>query len=339
MTFAEIINDNCEQHSCVNWWPRYAYHVTDITNAMGILASECLYSRVQARSKGVMQNDNASRQVIDITATQTMAYVRFYFRPLTPTQYYNEGFKHRKLRYQDDRYANMPVPIFFLFDLEKLLSMPETLFSPVSQAGGGGQLMKGATAFSQMPFDKIYSRGAADKETTSYRHAEILYPQAFAIRDTLRAIYCRNECDKLTLLNLLRDKNRIAYDKYKAYVRVALDDVYQRNGLFVKSVAFCDDVIAFAFSDNLEKRAYAQRHLSSGEKLEDVDAVFSFEWFHKTNLLHSVFYEAKLRYLDTQPVTIKLPHIPNARTLRATLRVEEKLLCVFEQPLASFELI
>ena len=84
-----------------------------------------------------MENDNASKQVIDITEVRTTSYARFYFRPLTPTQYYNEGYKHMQLRYSGDQNANIPVPVFMAFDLESLLKKERMLFSPLSQAGYG----------------------------------------------------------------------------------------------------------------------------------------------------------------------------------------------------------
>ena len=92
MTYAEIIQNNCEKVN-PSWWPKFAYHYTDVTNAVSILSSGKLYSRVKAGAKGVMENDNASRQVIDMTETRATSYVRFYFRPLTPTQYHNEGVR------------------------------------------------------------------------------------------------------------------------------------------------------------------------------------------------------------------------------------------------------
>ena len=124
MTYAEIIQNNCERAN-PSWWPKYAYHYTDVTNAVSILSSGKLYSRVKAGAKGVMENDNASRQVIDMTETRATSYVRFYFRPLTPTQYHNEGYKHRQIRYDGDINANVPVPVFLLFDLEKLKDDPD----------------------------------------------------------------------------------------------------------------------------------------------------------------------------------------------------------------------
>ena len=116
-----------------------------------------LFSRAKAEAMGVMRNDNASRQVIDMTKTEAISCVRFYFRPLTPTQYYNEGFKHPQLRYCDDQNANTPVPIFFLFDLEKLLSKPGVKFSDQKQAGNGSTLKSGVDSFATLNFDNVYS--------------------------------------------------------------------------------------------------------------------------------------------------------------------------------------
>jgi RNA:NAD 2'-phosphotransferase (TPT1/KptA family) len=66
MSYKEIILNN-EKFAPVRWWPHYAYHYTDIRNAVSILESGMLYSRMQAEELHVMQNDNASRQVIDMT--------------------------------------------------------------------------------------------------------------------------------------------------------------------------------------------------------------------------------------------------------------------------------
>ena len=43
MSYGEIIRDNCNHHSPVSWWPRFAYHYTDVTNAVGILEKGVLY--------------------------------------------------------------------------------------------------------------------------------------------------------------------------------------------------------------------------------------------------------------------------------------------------------
>lgn len=182
MSYKDIILKN-EEYAPARWWPHYAYHYTDISNAVSILESGMLYSRLRAEELHVMMNDNASRQVIDMTAQKTASYVRFYFRPLTPTQYHNEGFKHRDLRYDGDPNANVPVPIFFFFHLEQLLSDPNTCFSEGSEAGGGVPVLKGEDAFANLDFEMIYRNGpyiSQDSENRkregSLRQSEILYP-------------------------------------------------------------------------------------------------------------------------------------------------------------------
>ncbi len=177
MNYADIILDNSNNHCDIQWWPKFAYHCTDIKNAVSILDKGTLYCRADASRLKQMHNDNASKHVIDMTQAETVSSVRFYYRPKTPTQYYNEGYKHPELRYDNDENANMPVPVFFLFDLEKMLLLPETQFAEQSQSGYGSKLQKGVQAFSSLDFDKIYSNDLSRvSELKKYIQAEILYP-------------------------------------------------------------------------------------------------------------------------------------------------------------------
>ena len=215
MTYRDIILQNKNHHSRVSWWPLYAYHFTDIQNAVSILNEEYLYSRYDAKRLNIMKNDNASRQVIDMTSSGATTDVRFYFRPKTPTQYHNEGFKHPDLRYCGDINANVPVPIFFAFYLEDLLAMDDVRFSEKSQAGNGCRLCKTLEEFEQFNFDQIYNDGRMQNidEEKKYRQAEIVVKGPFPIDSCLCAILCRNEVEKITLLNLLRSENVRAYNK------------------------------------------------------------------------------------------------------------------------------
>ncbi len=222
MSYKEIIENNCRNNSDVNWWPQYTFHYTDVSNAVGILKEETIYSRYDATQKMLMNNDNASRQVIDMTYSGAISSVRFYYRPLTPTQFHNEGFKHPLLRYCGDSNANVPVPVFFAFDLDVILNMPETQFSEQSLAGGGGTLFCGEQNFSSLNFKQIYKDGYMENPEVEkkFRHAEIVYPGAFNISESLRHIICRNDIERATLLNLLRKEDRRAFMKYKDYVVV-----------------------------------------------------------------------------------------------------------------------
>ena len=337
MTYKQVIESNCS--ACIpHWWPKYAYHFTDVTNMISILSSGTLFSRAQATGRGVMQNDNASKQVIDITETRTTSYVRFYFRPLTPTQYYNEGYKHLQLRYYGDQNANIPVPVFLVFDLECLLKNDRILFSPLSQAGYGNPLFKGEEDFSKLPFDKIYSNGWCEDDTIKYRHAEILCPDCYAIDDSLRMILCRNECEKSTLLNMLFAEDMKAYYKYKDLIRIARYDVFQRNGLYVENVNYHNNTLAFEFACTPEKKKYEAR--KKVDKLTPLTASFKFQWTNKQGIvLYSTINDQFIDYIRPCSITFKLPSVTGACTFWATLHLDSKILCVFKHTIDPYELI
>ena len=279
MSYQEIILKN-EEFALVKWWPHYAYHYTDIRNAISILESGMLYSRMQAVELQVMQNDNASRQVIDMTEQRTTSYVRFYFRPLTPTQYHNEGFKHRDLRYDGDPNANVPVPIFFFFYLDKLLSDPNTSFSEGSEAGRGCPLLQGEEEFSRLDFRMIYRNGpflsedVDRKRERSLRQSEIVYPDRYQIEHSLAGIVCRNAEEKTTFLNLLKDRSNKLFCYWAPRVRVINPGLFYNNGLFIEKCSLHARDFSISFSD-----AYPRKKFASG-KLKDyrVNACVQFEW-------------------------------------------------------------
>src|SRR5690349_6275747 len=93
------------------WWPDYLFHFTDIQNALNILKHGFLLPRNKAKELKLMATDNASPDVISKTGGKWKNYVRLYFRPRTPTQYKNEGF--RPLGQRELGGAHCPVPIVF----------------------------------------------------------------------------------------------------------------------------------------------------------------------------------------------------------------------------------
>ena len=321
MSYKDIILKN-EEYAPARWWPHYAYHYTDISNAVSILESGMLYSRLRAEELHVMMNDNASRQVIDMTAQKTASYVRFYFRPLTPTQYHNEGFKHRDLRYDGDPNANVPVPIFFFFHLEQLLSDPNTCFSEGSEAGGGVPVLKGEDAFANLDFEMIYRNGpyiSQDSENRkregSLRQSEILYPDMFQINGFLAGIVCRNAEERTTLLNLLKDKSNRLFSYWQPRIRVINKDLYYNNGLFIESCGL--------HGTDFRKR-YANKNISDLQ----LKASARFEWLHKSELLQRKDFEWTMNYLNAKPITFcGMPEIKKATDLSVKVYLENQLMC------------
>lgn len=93
MDYKDIINKQRNKlRRDLNWWPSFLYHFTDVHNASSILDQGWIYSREQVEKQNIMWHDNASRAVIDATNVESKSYGWLYFRPLTPTQFHNEGY-------------------------------------------------------------------------------------------------------------------------------------------------------------------------------------------------------------------------------------------------------
>ena len=121
-----------------NEWSGYIYHFTHVTNAVEIIKSGKILSRNKAKAFA-----DAAGSVVDRRDT-AHAYARFYFRPQTPTQFYNEGLgkdsnsgrmgraRDWSGRWHDQWKSNFPqalklglpkcpVPVFFRFNLQEVI--------------------------------------------------------------------------------------------------------------------------------------------------------------------------------------------------------------------------
>ena len=126
----ELSNQDWVRRTERRVWPQYAFHYTDLRNAVKIFETKSLLSRQQLENMGALPVSSGSSEVLAWTEGWIKDCVRFYFRPKTPTQYHTEGVKSQAAlavsRFPD---AHCPVPVFLLFDLADLLCMQETKFS------------------------------------------------------------------------------------------------------------------------------------------------------------------------------------------------------------------
>lgn len=106
----------------------YIYHFTHLFNAIDIIKSRKIKSR--NRAKG--QFSNAAGNLVDRRST-AHNFARFYFRPQTPTQFYNEclGWDSSLQTPWGKSYYSQainlglpkcPMPVFFKFDLAEVVS-------------------------------------------------------------------------------------------------------------------------------------------------------------------------------------------------------------------------
>lgn len=203
-------------------WFKYCYHFSHVENIVSILNDGRLLSRNQAIREGKMKTDNASRKVIEQTKPEYKDYVRFYFRPKSPTQYHNEGFKTKEQLEISELGAQCAVPVFLLLDIRKLLSHPACLFTETSLAASGPvSLYSTPEEFNQLPFDKIYHDKALSTDEKrliiGHRHAEIIIANSVSLDDYLKKIVVRTPAEKETLLALMSEELR---DKYENYIQI-----------------------------------------------------------------------------------------------------------------------
>ncbi|MGI5881075.1 MAG: DarT ssDNA thymidine ADP-ribosyltransferase family protein [Syntrophomonadaceae bacterium] len=291
------------------WWPYYIYHFTNIDNAVQILNNGFIYSRNNALNMGLMESDNASPQVIEQTNDQWADYVRLYFRPRTPTQFNNEGFRPKEDRALDSK---CPVPIFFLFDAKGLLSRQEVSFSNMSLTKAHHQVFSDANGFKNLPFNLIYHDAAFPPEQRDLivgsRHAEVIIPNQLDL-DDLKNIWCRSEAEYKTLINLL---DPIARKKWQKKIGGGKKgNLFFRKWLFIEKVNFDENEISFIF--NLPSYKCSPFHAKV--IIEEKNTGMMYKWENEgfeddaltldlsglkdpTNYIVKLYFEDQIMFLD-----------------------------------------
>lgn len=114
------------------------YHFTHLFNVIEVLKSKKVLSRNKAIELGLLKYDSAGG-VVGRTA-KAHPFARFYFRPNTPTQFYNEclGWDVEMITRWGKSYypqavnlglPKCPIPVFLEFDLnEVLIKMPQLCY-------------------------------------------------------------------------------------------------------------------------------------------------------------------------------------------------------------------
>jgi hypothetical protein len=194
------------------WWPAFLFHTTEIENAAKILDAGKLLSRSRCEALGLLSSDSASKQVLAQTDPRWKQCVRLYFRPRTPFQFHNEGF--RPLGQHGRLEAHCPVPIVFLFDSRSVLSRRDVLFSNGNLAAAGAEIGSTAEFFECLPFQQIYhDTWLSEDEKRSIvfsRHAEVIVPGELDL-GPLRVVWCRSAAERETLQSLLSPSTWATY--------------------------------------------------------------------------------------------------------------------------------
>ena len=230
------------------WWPTCLFHCTDITNVVSILRQGEIVSRNRITATGLLPMDIASPDIIEGTDSRWPGCVRLYFRPKTPTQYDNEGFRPVGQRALN---SHCPVPVYLIFDALAVLSRTDSCYSDGNLGSANANVYEDLSFLKQIPFDLVYHDTRFDRserdQIVYHRNAEVLVPQRMGL-ESLRHIGCRSDAEYKTLLHLLAPGTRSRWVD-KLGVRPNLQ-LFNRKWTFVEEVDMNTEKIVFHFNRN-----------------------------------------------------------------------------------------
>jgi hypothetical protein len=223
-------------------WKGSIYHFSHIDNAVEIIKNK----KIQSRNKAIKNSDSAGKGVIDLRH-DAHDFARFYFRPHTPTQFYNEFLgKNTTDGYSSKNYGwvswydkarglgfpKCPIPIFFKFSLKEILFKNEKKCRI-----SNGNMQTSSTKFGSIEeminkfgFDDLYYTPQQYATKEDYNRYRNYAQQEFLVKDELAfddlvdfEIVCPSEADRTLLKNLLGNEHKDVFSK------IVVDRSYYNN--------------------------------------------------------------------------------------------------------------
>ncbi len=205
-------------------WSGYAFHFTHLENAVSIIQSGKIRSRNLSQFR-----DSAGASFISTTNSQVKNFARFYFRPKTPTQYYNEGLGKETKNFD---LPQCPVPIFFKIKIEEVLDkFSENCFVsngnlrwyPRTQIGNSYDFLR---SFDFINLYKSYAECGRWAFLSASQQEFVVKDELDLSRLTSVEIICRSKNDKDTLQNLIGIDN-----SYCSQITVDPSFYYNENAI------------------------------------------------------------------------------------------------------------
>ena len=240
------------------WWPKYVFRLDHVENAARILNSGRVLSRMQAKLNNVIVHDSAAQSYIQNLDPNLQDYVRMYFRPLTPTQYRNEGIRPKG---KIELGAHMPVPIFLLFSSDILtldgVHFVEGRLNKDTAIGASIEFLQSldfGDVYHNTSVGSLQSSPPRRSQILNARHSEVLIGQELDLQ-YLRHIVCRSTAERETLINLLESS---ALDRCKQLISVAPNHIklFNKLGTFVEECESSSTQVRFKFYSSVLDRSW-----------------------------------------------------------------------------------
>lgn len=271
-------------------WAGYVYHFTHLTNALEIIKNHQIASRNLAL-KGAKFSD-AAGSVVN-RRHDAHDYARFYFRPQTPTQFYNEclGKDHESGRYgwtkghygnweqvwksDFDKALNLglpkcPIPVFFKFSIDEIFNnqLENCFISNGNLQTNWARIGTVSEMYNLFDFDDVFStiQSTSDGNWKTYMNKS---QQEFLVRDQFDfsdihnyEILVRNQSDLFQLKHLLKD-----YPNVVQKIRIAdyYDDIYLNNNKEIEYNIDANSVtVSTNYNGNGNRSGYFEMEVEEG---------------------------------------------------------------------------
>ena len=222
-------------------WKGSIYHFSHIDNAVEIIKNR----KIQSRNKATIKGD-AAGNVVHLR-NDAYDYARFYFRPHTPTQFYNEFLgKNTSDGYDSKNYGwvswyekarglgfpKCPIPIFFRFSLQEVLFKDEEqcCISNGNMQTGSTQFGSIAKMINKFGFEDLYYTPQQYATKEDYNRYRNYAQQEFLVKDELSfndlsdfEIVCPSASDRDLLLNLIGSEHK------DIFTHIVVDSSYYNN--------------------------------------------------------------------------------------------------------------
>ena len=258
--YIEQFIDNLRRQYPHLWWPKFLFHYADILNIVRILEERTLYCRRLAKEKGLLETDSAGKDVISNTEPWLFDYARLYFRPRTPPLWHVEGFKPS----DNSQIAHCPIPVYLLFDSQKVLSIPEVKYSNSNLASPTSDVFERTEDLSGLDFANIYhdtylpsDEPEKKDKIIKQRCAEVIVHELLPLDGHLSWIVCRSYAERETLLNLL---DLSLQRKYARITKVA-SQCFHCNAHYVEKVILQERRIELTFINRQPWHQFRYKYL------------------------------------------------------------------------------
>ena len=297
-------------------WGGSIYHFSHIENAVEIIKNRKIQSRNNANILG-----DAAGNVVHLR-NDAHNYARFYLRPHTPTQFYNEflgkntndGYKNNKTdtwvswyeRARSLGFPKCPIPIFFRFSIKEVLFKSNNNTCCISD----GNMQTSSTSFGSLDtmidkfgFEDLFYTPEQYATKEDYNRYRDYSQQEFLVQNELTfddfidfEIVCQSEEDRKLLISLIGVENKDLFSKIKTK-----SSYYNNKNPRVK-VEFNDSKlhIKSGFNGDGYLSLYPNCHIDSTNiESGDVEKVNSEKLIFKSYLILNNYYDGfKLTFTD-----------------------------------------